>query len=96
MKMKSTMLLLMAVLLMGTMAASAIPVRPGQWATLKNIKKNTDGSIEFDLDLGSATGVTSIDNSLLTTDDYYDLQGRRISQPTHGIYIHNGKKVVIQ
>ncbi len=25
---------------------------------------------------------------------YYDLQGRLVSEPTHGIYIHRGKKVV--
>ena len=29
-------------------------------------------------------------------DEYYDLQGRRVSQPTKGLYIVNGKKVVIK
>ena len=28
--------------------------------------------------------------------EYYDLQGRRVSQPTRGLYIVNGKKVVIK
>lgn len=28
--------------------------------------------------------------------DYYDLQGRRVTQPTKGLYIVNGKKVVIK
>ncbi len=28
------------------------------------------------------------------SDLYYDLQGRRISQPIHGIYITNGNKIV--
>ena len=28
--------------------------------------------------------------------EYYDLQGRRVSQPTKGLYIVNGKKVVIK
>ena len=66
-------------------------------ATLSNIKKNEDGSVEFDLDLGGSTGIGN-----LTTDrsqeagSYYDLQGRRVAQPTKGLYIHNGKKVVIQ
>lgn len=27
---------------------------------------------------------------------YYDLQGRRVEHPTHGIYVHQGKKIVIQ
>ena len=28
--------------------------------------------------------------------DYYDLQGRRVSAPTRGIYIVNGKKVIVK
>ena len=44
-----------------------------------------------------ATGVHSIDNGKLTIDnDVYDLQGRRVAQPTKGLYIVNGKKVVIK
>lgn len=29
-------------------------------------------------------------------DNYYDLQGRRVVNPTRGIYIHKGKKIVIR
>ena len=44
---------------------------------------------------GDATGISDIK----TTDDsangiYYDLQGRRVENPTKGIFIVNGKKVV--
>ena len=28
--------------------------------------------------------------------EYYDLQGRRVAQPTKGVYIVNGRKVVIK
>jgi hypothetical protein len=28
--------------------------------------------------------------------EYYDLQGRRVAQPTKGLYIVNGKKVFIK
>jgi hypothetical protein len=28
--------------------------------------------------------------------DFFDLQGRRVSQPVKGLYIVNGKKVVIK
>ena len=28
--------------------------------------------------------------------DLFDLQGRRVAQPTKGLYIVNGKKVAIQ
>ena len=42
------------------------------------------------------TGISVIDNGKLTIDNYYDLQGRRVAQPTKGLYIVNGKKVVIK
>ena len=44
-------------------------------------------------------GTTGIENSSLTTMDLpfiYDLLGRRVENPTKGIYIVNGKKVVIK
>ena len=50
----------------------------------------------FDLD-GNVTGIKAIDNGQLTIDDaVYDLQGRRVSKPTKGLYIVNGKKVIIK
>ena len=49
--------------------------------------------IGFDDD---TTGISVIDNGKLTIDNYYDLQGRRVAQPTKGLYIVNGKKVVIK
>ncbi len=30
------------------------------------------------------------------SDAYYDLQGRRVSKPVHGVYIHNGKKILVK
>ena len=43
------------------------------------------------------TGIQTIDNGKLTNDNvYYDLQGRRVAQPTKGLYIVNGKKVIIK
>ena len=31
-----------------------------------------------------------------SAEDYYDLSGRRVSKPTKGVFIQNGKKVVIK
>jgi len=44
------------------------------------------------------TGIQEVKgNTAKTTDGaYYDLQGRRVAQPTHGMYIINGRKVVIK
>ena len=66
----------------------------------------TAGAREF-FGFDETTGLKAIDNGLLgtqgrlpeqelTTDNVvYDLQGRRVSQPTKGLYIVNGKKVFI-
>jgi hypothetical protein len=44
--------------------------------------------------------ITGIDSIRLTdaddTEHWYDLNGRRISKPQKGVYILNGKKVVIK
>jgi len=45
---------------------------------------------------GETTSVRSIDNGQLTIDNYYDLQGRKVTQPTKGLYIVNGRKVVVK
>ena len=44
---------------------------------------------------GETTGITSAAMQL-STEQYYDLQGRRVAQPTRGLYIVNGRKVVIK
>lgn len=43
------------------------------------------------------TGIRAINNGQLTIDNvYYDLSGRRVANPTKGIYIVNGKKVIVK
>lgn len=43
------------------------------------------------------TGVTDVRNKMEDVrGEYYDLSGRRVAQPTRGLYIVNGKKVVIK
>jgi len=36
------------------------------------------------------------DKGQMTNDNYYDLQGRKIEKPTKGLYIVNGRKVVVK
>ena len=42
------------------------------------------------------TVITDINPETLSDDRYYDLQGRRVSKLTKGVYVVNGKKVIIQ
>ena len=52
--------------------------------------------VELDID-GYATGIKKIDDVRSKKDDvYYDLQGRRVLYPTKGLYIVNGKKVIVK
>lgn len=49
----------------------------------------------YGLDGDNATGINNISVSE-ENKEYYDLNGRRVIQPTKGLYIVNGKKVVIK
>lgn len=49
------------------------------------------------ISLGGTTGIENAVKSEEKKDkSYYDLQGRRVQQPTKGLYIVNGKKVIIK
>ncbi len=61
---------------------------------------NLDGELlvrEIRLNLDSTTGVEEVQGDNVQCSNWYDLQGRKLSgKPTQkGVYIHNGKKVVI-
>lgn len=42
------------------------------------------------------TGIKSVSGSTPTTDDYYNMAGQRVANPTHGLYIKNRKKIYIK
>ena len=53
----------------------------------------------FDIDWGDdTTGLNDVRSKVteVRSDVFFDLQGRQITNPTKGIYIQNGKKVVIK
>ena len=53
-------------------------------------------SISFYVEDGT-TAIQNVSTRPATTDDaWYTLQGVRVAQPTRGLYIHNGKKVVVK
>ncbi|MBR5633720.1 MAG: hypothetical protein IKW78_00855 [Prevotella sp.] len=64
------------------------------------IEKNaTEAKEGFDLVFGGeVTGVETIDNGQLTIDNspVYNLQGQRVNKAQKGVYIQNGKKVVVR
>lgn len=42
------------------------------------------------------TGISELKDNVVMPTVYYDLQGRRVADPSKGIYIVNGKKVIIK
>lgn len=57
---------------------------------------NAGAKINFVID-GEATDIRNIENAVDFSDgDWYNLQGVKVTNPQRGIYIHNGKKVVIK
>ena len=48
-------------------------------------------------DNNDVTGIENIENTTTTDNNvYYNLQGQRVENPQHGVFIHNGKKVVLK
>ena len=52
---------------------------------------------EITIDDGEVTGIVNV-KSLLPAEECvaFDLQGRQVAQPTRGLYIVNGKKIVVK
>ena len=56
----------------------------------------SDGARDF---LGfddDTTGIESVEQSTKADNLYFNLAGQRVVQPTKGLYIVNGKKVIIK
>lgn len=65
-------------------------------STTYNVNGSVSGAPELDLVFGDeTTGIQNIERTV-TDNQYYTLDGRRVAQPTKGLYIVNGKKVVIK
>ncbi len=49
-----------------------------------------------DINFGENSGIVTVSREATASNRYYDLQGRSVMQPTKGLYIVNGKKVVVK
>ena len=78
------------------------PITSGEIAAGKAFLKISDGAsaLARSLNVVFADETTGIKNLTPTLSEgekvVYNLQGRRVTQPTKGIYVHNGKKVIIK
>ena len=57
----------------------------------------TGGAPELSVDFGGTTGINAVNGEeFKVSGEYYNLAGQRVAQPTKGLYIVNGKKVIIK
>lgn len=57
---------------------------------------SAEARISMWFDDGEATGIKSIDDLRFGTSGCYDLQGRNVEYPTKGIYVKDGRKIIIK
>lgn len=69
---------------------------PGAWKNNVILKPKTYGASIWTFEVSNvATGVHATTAPAIVPTSYYDLQGRRVSQPSHGVYVTNtGHKVI--
>lgn len=69
---------------------------PNAWKNNVILKPKTYGASIWTFEVSNvATGVHATTAPAIVPTSYYDLQGRRVSQPTHGVYVTNtGRKVI--
>jgi hypothetical protein len=78
--------------------------KPTNSSTLKSLRcyftvpATLARSLSFDVDEeGNTTGVADINRETITNNgDFFNLAGQRVAKPTKGLFIVNGKKVVIK
>lgn len=62
-----------------------------------NLAPSPGARIDLIFDDEETTGIsTTLVNNEKIDNNYYDLMGRKVAQPTRGLYIVNGKKVIIK
>ena len=63
----------------------------------KIVNKGGEAKAFIDFDELEATGIDAVDTAKTLKDGkFYDLSGREVANPTRGLYIVNGKKVLIR
>ena len=58
--------------------------------------KFTDNNPFYPIKSTNPTGIEEITDNRAESTDIYDLQGRKVKNPSKGIYIINGKKVFVE
>jgi hypothetical protein len=52
--------------------------------------------LDLDFSESETTGISNVNRETINNNRYFNLSGQRVAQPTKGLYIVNGKKVIIK
>ena len=69
---------------------------PGGKALLPASLVSSARELQFVFEENETTGVENVNRETITNNQFFDLSGRKVANPTKGLYIVNGKKVVIK
>lgn len=79
-----------------------ITTEDGAW----NVQSGDNGYVQFTskpaqwllvpIGVYDVAGIESVEQSAVSVDMYYDLQGRQVANPTSGIYIRGGRKIIVK
>ena len=69
---------------------------PANRAYLSTTATATGNAPFLGFDGNETTGINSVERGALSVEGCYTLDGRRVAQPTKGLYIVNGKKVILK
>ena len=74
------------------------PVEDGVTIPAGKVYLNTSAGVKefLGFDFGGETAISAIANGQSSNGQWYNLAGQRVQTPTRGIYIQNGKKVIIK
>ena len=77
---------------------TTVTVGPYRWILRATSKNGVSYARTISFVENNVTGIHSIENGELKIEnsEVYNLQGRRVTQPTKGLYIVNGRKMVIK
>lgn len=73
-----------------------IATRRGQQAYLQIESEQASNVKAFIIRQEDTTGISSVDTDSKSDDAWYNMQGQKVGNPHKGIYILNGKKVVVK
>ena len=65
------------------------------YAKIDGVPAGANLSFDFSDD-DETTGITTTEAENTVDDVYYNLNGQRVTNPQHGVFIHRGHKVIIK